>query len=436
VVHVNTTPSIIQYTVYITNIFSVPLNFVFRLQKENKKNMTLDETHVTTDTLAINDIKSAVPGTPVPNRRNWVIGKFGRALPIVFLRRKDGRKIAKFDPSKTVHCLKKLREDRDRQDDCVDSLTWSLDDPDQILNDVQKKGSLNPLYLKRSRQEIEEDNSYEVKAKIRTKKNDSSLGSIQRQNNKTVFNSDDCISKSNDESISLSSINRSFNNDETSTSSSNDESVSKDLPVMSYEEDSDSGESSTLSDSSSNSRRRTFESAFINGQNQRDKQTAKPCCDASSSEESTELKESEKKNEEKYSEVSSSDKSSSSSDETEESDQVSETKNSNSVVNSSVNVLRNDETNTNYKQSSCTSKLSEAESCQSRNKKELSNKLRLETLEERKEILNDQKEIVKKALQNVDTGLVKGGNHVVFENGDDCMEENTSLSTDTKVGLT
>ena len=74
-------------------------------------------------------LPKAVPGTPLPGKKNWVVGKFGRVLPVVYLRRKDRKKIAKFDPSKTTHCLKKINlEDSTKS---VAGLTWDL----QLEND-------------------------------------------------------------------------------------------------------------------------------------------------------------------------------------------------------------------------------------------------------------------------------------------------------------
>ena len=406
------------------------------MQKENKIDVTLNETKDDKYIHTIKDIKSAVPGTPVPNIRNWVIGKFGRALPIVFLRRKDGKKIAKFDPSKTVHCLKKLSENT--QDNCVDKLTWSLDNPSTILNGVHKMSSSNTHSLKRPYQGIDGDNSYETNMKIRTKKSYSSLRNIQPQDNQDIFNSfnsNDYIGNSNSESISLSSINHSFDKDPASSGSSSQESDSKDLQVVSCEGDSDFNKSSTLSNCSSNCDRSkmTFVSATVNRQDQQDKPTPKPCHDALSSKENSEKKECKNKNDDDQANFSTSGESSPSSDERKESDQVSET---NSVEISLVDELRSDESAVNDEQSSCTSKLFKSKNKQLRNKKQLSNKLRLETLEERKEVLRTQKEIVKNALQKVDTGPVKSGNHVVFENGDSSThEKHTSLLTDTKVSF-
>ena len=70
-------------------------------------------------------LPKAVPGTRLPGKKNWVIGKFGRVLPVVYLRRRDRKKIAKFDPSKTTHCLKKIKPVE--LDITVSELTWNLE---------------------------------------------------------------------------------------------------------------------------------------------------------------------------------------------------------------------------------------------------------------------------------------------------------------------
>lgn len=386
-------------------IIPVTLIFRFRLQKEKQPNVSLGQTKDTPGILAVKDIKSAVPGTPVPKKRNWVIGKFGRALPIVFLRRKDGKKIAKFDPSKTVHCLKKLSGNNDKQDHPVDNLTWNLDDHDPVLIGVYKTSPTNRVCLKRPREEIEGDNFYTAKEKIRTKERNSSLKDIhsnenvndatnsfgdydQPQNNKPSFlNSSNYMVKSNDESISFPSSHQSFDNDGTSDALSTSKSSLKESKEWNEIKDKDYEQQSD---------------------NQVDFSSSSESC--LSSDESLL--------------------------QTEESDQVSETNShSNSAYTSSVESLRDYETET--KSSSRTSKLFKADiSDRSRNKKEISNKLRLETLEERREVLKTQKEIVKNALQKVDAGSVKGGNHIVFGNDDNRTdEENLNSLDDGKVGL-
>lgn len=77
-------------------------------------------------------LPKAVPGTPLPGKKNWVVGKFGRVLPVVYLRRRDRKKIAKFDPSKTTHCLKKFKpEDLNTT---VSELTWNLESEKELAS--------------------------------------------------------------------------------------------------------------------------------------------------------------------------------------------------------------------------------------------------------------------------------------------------------------
>lgn len=83
-------------------------------------------------------LPKAVPGTPIPGYKNWVVGKFARVLPVVYLRRRDGKKIAKFDPSKTTHCLKRLKTE-EMQESAASELTWSLDSEVPISNGVASK---------------------------------------------------------------------------------------------------------------------------------------------------------------------------------------------------------------------------------------------------------------------------------------------------------
>uniref|UniRef100_A0A8D2Q1W0 Nucleolar protein 8 n=1 Tax=Zosterops lateralis melanops TaxID=1220523 RepID=A0A8D2Q1W0_ZOSLA len=84
----------------------------------------------------------AVPGTEVPDHKKWVVGKFGRVLPILHLRNQQKNKISfslgfehnslpsftnvvKYDPSKYCHNLRRLEADL-AQAAPVSQLTWSL----------------------------------------------------------------------------------------------------------------------------------------------------------------------------------------------------------------------------------------------------------------------------------------------------------------------
>ncbi|NWZ66931.1 NOL8 protein, partial [Acrocephalus arundinaceus] len=88
----------------------------------------------------------AVPGTEVPNHKKWVVGKFGRVLPILHLRNQQKNKISflfglehnslpsftnvvKYDPSKYCHNLRKLEPDLAHAAP-VSQLTWNLEGGD------------------------------------------------------------------------------------------------------------------------------------------------------------------------------------------------------------------------------------------------------------------------------------------------------------------
>ena len=419
----------------------------FRLQKENQTNDNVKQADNLPNVPVVKDIKSAVPGTPVPNKRNWVVGKFGRVLPIVFLRRKDGKKIAKFDPSKTVHCLKKVSGNDDRHDRSVQNLTWNLDENSSHHNEQ--------LSMKRPVEEIENNDKYETTEKFRRKKrnlqNDKTIEycDVQRiescskiENEKTDFilgglrqrmSNGDCdlsqcskaglANSSNspfgfDESISLQSHFdlQGCENDDTQSLSSNDSSVSEDEVSNEY--------GSTSDDSSKES---TLPSSFRNEQcgnnlpsKPRDNALA---TSKSSSEKWEERDEIRHKSYERYSDDQSYSSSSSnsclSSDESLSQTELSKTKNSSNSESALTSLLDSfcaDE-------SSRTSKRNK-----SMNKKEVSNKLRLGTLEERTKVLQNRKEVVKNALQKVDAGSVKGVNHIVFENDDEDVDDNNGES--------
>ncbi|XP_038004601.1 nucleolar protein 8 isoform X2 [Motacilla alba alba] len=71
----------------------------------------------------------AVPGTEVPDHKKWVVGKFGRVLPILHLRNQQKNKVVKYDPSKYCHNLRKLEPELAHAAP-VSQLTWSLEGGD------------------------------------------------------------------------------------------------------------------------------------------------------------------------------------------------------------------------------------------------------------------------------------------------------------------
>ncbi|NXU59601.1 NOL8 protein, partial [Turnix velox] len=74
----------------------------------------------------------AVPGTEVPDHKKWVVGKFGRVLPVLHLRKLcvfnslTQTNIVKYDPSKYCHNLRKLELDMTNLAP-VTELTWHLE---------------------------------------------------------------------------------------------------------------------------------------------------------------------------------------------------------------------------------------------------------------------------------------------------------------------
>ncbi|KFP35347.1 Nucleolar protein 8, partial [Chlamydotis macqueenii] len=84
----------------------------------------------------------AVPGTEVPDHKKWVVGKFGRVLPILHLRicllkccfnSLTQTNIVKYDPSKYCHNLRKLEPDLTHVVP-ISELTWHLEGRDDSVN--------------------------------------------------------------------------------------------------------------------------------------------------------------------------------------------------------------------------------------------------------------------------------------------------------------
>ncbi|NXV72577.1 NOL8 protein, partial [Atlantisia rogersi] len=100
----------------------------------------------------------AVPGTEVPDHKKWVVGKFGRVLPVLHLRNQQKNKISfsywlgigmippfiiqgniclnnivKYDPSKYCHNLRKLEQDLTRVVP-ISELTWHLEERQDDIN--------------------------------------------------------------------------------------------------------------------------------------------------------------------------------------------------------------------------------------------------------------------------------------------------------------
>ncbi|KAM5147897.1 nucleolar protein 8 [Mantella aurantiaca] len=74
----------------------------------------------------------AVPGTEVPNHKNWVVSKFGRVLPVLHFNGKTHSKIMKYDPSKYCHNIKMI--DDTFEDRPVSQLTWQIEGGDDEIS--------------------------------------------------------------------------------------------------------------------------------------------------------------------------------------------------------------------------------------------------------------------------------------------------------------
>ncbi|XP_038628668.1 nucleolar protein 8 [Tachyglossus aculeatus] len=104
----------------------------------------------------------AVPGTEIPDNKDWVVSKFGRVLPVLHLRSQTRRKIIKYDPSNYCHNLKRL-EQVFTDTVPIDSLTWQLEGGDDPMS--KKRRGEFPVF----------HNQYQKKAKIGGSKDSNSI---------------------------------------------------------------------------------------------------------------------------------------------------------------------------------------------------------------------------------------------------------------------
>ncbi|XP_041347828.1 nucleolar protein 8-like [Gigantopelta aegis] len=83
------------------------------------------------------ELRGAVPGTPIPGEKNWVVGKYGRILPILHLKKDGKQKLITHDPSKYCHSLKRLKDD-DISNVSPTDLTWEITHTDSAIMKKQK----------------------------------------------------------------------------------------------------------------------------------------------------------------------------------------------------------------------------------------------------------------------------------------------------------
>ncbi|MBN3270584.1 NOL8 protein, partial [Polyodon spathula] len=90
-------------------------------------------------------MKAAVPGTEVPDHKDWVVSKFGRVLPVLRLKTQGNNKVVKCDPSKHCHNIKKLDQSVDSESVTpVSKLTWQVAGGDDEIS--KKRRGEFPAY--------------------------------------------------------------------------------------------------------------------------------------------------------------------------------------------------------------------------------------------------------------------------------------------------
>lgn len=139
-------------------------------------------------------MQGAVPGTLIEGGKDWVVGKYGRVLPIVHIPSKHGKKIMTVDPSKFCHNLKRMKDDREDSSN-IDALTWHLREE-------------NPVHIK-NKKPYKKDPDFAIKkcSIIKRKKVKSSSN---------VYKDDNCVNFDSDE---VSSVGGYTSSDEDSVSS-------------------------------------------------------------------------------------------------------------------------------------------------------------------------------------------------------------------------
>ena len=117
-------------------------------------------------------MKAVVPGTRISDEPNWIIGKYGRPLPIVRLRHRNS-KLIKFDPSKHCHQLKKITGDYDEVENRFIDLSWSLVDGNEDTGEKGEKGKMKKEKVKeftvnKKESSVSHGNGKDAKREIKT----------------------------------------------------------------------------------------------------------------------------------------------------------------------------------------------------------------------------------------------------------------------------
>lgn len=139
-------------------------------------------------------MQGAVPGTLIEGEKDWVVGKYGRVLPIVHIPSKHGKKIMTVDPSKYCHNLKRMK-DIGEDSSNIDTLTWHLREE-------------NPVHLKNEKP-YKKDPNFEIKKS-------SIMKSKKGKSSSNRYKDDNCVNFDSDE---VSSVGGYTSSDEDSVSS-------------------------------------------------------------------------------------------------------------------------------------------------------------------------------------------------------------------------
>nr|XP_034307069.1 nucleolar protein 8 [Crassostrea gigas] len=125
-------------------------------------------------------MQGAVPGTLIEGGKDWVVGKYGRVLPIVHIPSKHGKKIMTVDPSKFCHNLKRMKDDREDSSN-IDALTWHLREE-------------NPVHIKNKKPYKKDPDFAKKKCSIIKRKKVKSSSNVYKDDNCVNFDSDEVSS--------------------------------------------------------------------------------------------------------------------------------------------------------------------------------------------------------------------------------------------------
>lgn len=152
-------------------------SFLHRLAQEREEAKAKKEKLTTGNTSLLEKMEDvdfhlkAVPGTEVPGRKNWVVSKFGRVLPVLYLKNQHKHKIIKYDPSKYCHNLKKIGEDFTDVIP-VSNLTWELEGGNDPMS-KKRQGEFSDLHrpTKKMMIKAQKDESSTVSVAMRPRLN-------------------------------------------------------------------------------------------------------------------------------------------------------------------------------------------------------------------------------------------------------------------------